>query len=89
MSTCTEANNVLIKPKIITDKILKGARLKLDWVTHIIHPSLRKYAYFHPVRGTRLWQLKARNETKVKAKAQSPQSPSKDFRKKASTNFKD
>lgn len=89
MSTCTEANNVLIKPKIITDKILKGARPKLDWVTHIIHPSLRKYAYFHPVRGTRLWQLKARNETKVKAKAQSPQSPSKDFRKKASTNFKD
>ena len=44
----------LIKPRIIKYKILKDANPKLDRLTLIIHPSLRKYTYFHSVKGTRL-----------------------------------
>lgn len=43
---CTEANKVLIKPKVVKYKTLKSASPKLDSLTHIIHPSLWKYVVF-------------------------------------------
>lgn len=79
-------HKVLIKPRIIK-YILKDANPKLDRLTLIIHPSLRKYTYFHSVKTTRLQQPKSRSQAKVKAEVQAPQSPPKDSRKKASINF--
>ncbi|TEA30591.1 hypothetical protein DBR06_SOUSAS4110026, partial [Sousa chinensis] len=38
LSTCTEAKEVLIKPKVIKYKILKSASPKSDRLTHNIHP---------------------------------------------------
>lgn len=43
---CTEANKVLIKPKVVKYKMLKSASPKLDSLTHIIHPSRWKYVVF-------------------------------------------
>lgn len=55
---------------------------KLNRLIHIIHLRFWKCAHVHSVRSTRLWQPKASSEAKVKVKAQIPENPPKDARKK-------
>lgn len=75
MSTSTEANKVLIKPKVIKHKITKSASPKLDRLTLIIHPSLRKYTYFHmsKVPGFSNQSPVVRPRSKQKGPTKSPQ----------------